>query len=135
MRMKNVEAVPEFEEEKRKFTEEARTKYPHGEFIPSGDAVHCKQNAKGEITLHPYDMSMEALEELINECKARGYRFNIKGHSCYYPGHTFCITFHKDENRVIELKDGETSKPISLGKSCKIQIKQKGTTIQVYQVK
>lgn len=54
---------------------------------------------EGNITQHPYSIDMERLKEFIKECEENGITFWISGHSCYFPGETFCITMEKKEGK------------------------------------
>lgn len=54
---------------------------------------------EGDITQHLYSIDMERLKEFIKECEENGITFCIYGHSCYFPGETFCITMEKKEGK------------------------------------
>lgn len=74
----------------------------HKEFMETGSNLdpsfyidHLYIDWKGRLTQHPYAISMERLESLIEWCRATGHRFYINGHSCYFPNETFAVIFEE----------------------------------------
>jgi hypothetical protein len=50
---------------------------------------------KWKYVSNPYFLTSEVLEEMIDEMKEHGVRFDISGESNYNPGKTFQIRFQK----------------------------------------
>lgn len=65
---------------------------------------HMGVDILGNITQHPYHMSMTDMKKVIEECEKEGFDFMIHGHSCYYPNSTFCIEFYKKGDDKKECK-------------------------------
>lgn len=60
---------------------------------------HPRVDDNGDITQHPYNMSMKRMKNLIEWCEQHGYDFRIIGASEYFPAATFKIVFRKSELR------------------------------------
>ncbi|MBI0584656.1 MAG: hypothetical protein ISF22_10585 [Methanomassiliicoccus sp.] len=61
---------------------------------------HVRLNDRGEVTQHPYTMTMEKMRDLIQWCDDNNYEFYLTGRSEYYPGRTFQIIFKKKEAAI-----------------------------------